>query len=72
LKVLAAIDRDINMEIILIPNEEWTFLFVFFAVNVMSIQSTEPRSVLQFTIAAVKCVIDFIIHQHLQQIFTLS
>ena len=31
-----------------------------FAVNFMSIQSTEPHSVLQFTIAAVKCVIDFI------------
>jgi hypothetical protein len=31
-----------------------------FAINFMSIQSTEPRSVLQFTIDAVKCVIGFI------------
>jgi len=31
-----------------------------FAVNFMSVQNTEPCSVLQFTIAAGKCVIDFI------------
>jgi len=40
-----------------------------FAVNFMSIQSTEPRSVLPFTTAAVKGVIDFIYSPELAKDF---
>jgi hypothetical protein len=59
-KVLATIYHDINTEISLIPSEEWIFLsFCRLEFNVY-VESTEPLSVLQFTVAAVKCIIDFI------------